>query len=111
MNSLRRQKYAILLTALIGVALVESFSHRLLLGPVASELVISMTRAACFPDRFRWRLSRLIAFIALAIALAVDWAHYVATAELPPGIAPFDLSQCAASVSGLRGNRHPAEHL
>lgn len=80
MNSLRRQKYAILLAALIGVSLVESFNHRLLLGPVASDLVIATTLLLVSLIVFDGRLSRLIAFNAFAIALAADWARYV----LPP---------------------------
>ena len=40
MNPLRRHKHAILLAALIVVALVESFSHRQVLGPGLSDLVI-----------------------------------------------------------------------
>ena len=80
MNSLRRQKYAILLTALIGVSLVESFNHRLLLGPVASDLAIATTLLLVSLIVFDGRLSRLIAFNAFAIVLAADWAPYV----LPP---------------------------
>ena len=41
--TLRSHKYAILLTATVGVALVESFSHRLLLRPVASDLAVLIT--------------------------------------------------------------------
>ena len=80
MNALKRRKHAILLTALIGVALVESFNHRLLLGPLASDLVISMTRLLAFLIVFERRLSRLIAFITMTIAVAIDWTQYV----LPP---------------------------
>ena len=38
-NSLHRHKYAILLTALLGVTLVESFSQRLL-RPLLSDVVL-----------------------------------------------------------------------
>ena len=78
--TLRRHKYAILLAAIVGVVLVESFSHRLLLGPVASDLAISTTQLLVFLIVFDRRVHRLVAFIALATAVASNWAHYV----LPP---------------------------
>jgi hypothetical protein len=80
MNVLKRRKHAILLIAIIGMALVESFSHRLLLGPITSDLVISTTRLLALLIVFERRLNRLIAFLAMTIALAIDWAQYV----LPP---------------------------
>ena len=46
--TLRSHKYAILLAAIVGVILVESFSHRLLLGPVASDLAILSTQLLVF---------------------------------------------------------------
>src|SRR5215472_10157301 len=59
MNTLRKYKHSILLAALLCVALIESFSHR--------------------------RVNRLVAFIALAIAVASGLARYVqpGSAELP----------------------------
>ena len=42
MKTLRRYKHAILLAVLLCVALVESFSHRQVLGPVLSDLAITM---------------------------------------------------------------------
>jgi hypothetical protein len=83
MNSLKRRKHAILLTAIIGVALVESFSHRRLLGSIASDLVISTTRLLAFLIVFERRLSRLIAFVAMTIAVAFDWAQYVLPLSSP----------------------------
>jgi hypothetical protein len=80
MNALNRRKHTILLTALIGVALIESFGHRLVLGPLASDLVISTTQLLVFLIVFERRRSRVIAFVALALAVAVDWAQYL----LPP---------------------------
>ena len=78
--TLRSHKYAILLVAIVGVALVESFSHRRLLGPVVSDLAVSTTELLVLLIVFDRRVNRLVAFIALAIALASAWAHYV----LPP---------------------------
>ena len=78
--TLRSHKYAILLAAIVGVALVESFSHRLLLGPVVSDLAISTTELLVLLIVFDRRVNRLVAFIAFATAFAGNWAHYV----LPP---------------------------
>jgi hypothetical protein len=46
--TLRSHKYAVLLAAIVGVILVESFSHRLLLGPVASDLAVLTTEMLVF---------------------------------------------------------------
>jgi hypothetical protein len=62
------------------VALVESFSHRQLLGPVVSDLAVSTTELLIFLIVFDRRVNRLVAFIAFATAVASAWAHYV----LPP---------------------------
>ena len=75
--TLRRHKHAILLAAIVGVSLVESFSHRLVLGPVVSDLAVSMTQLLSFLIIFDRRVNRLVAFIALATAVASNWAHYV----------------------------------
>ena len=78
--TLLSHKYAILLAPIVGVALVESFSHRLLLGPVASDLAISTTVLLVSLIVFDRRVNRLLAFFAFAAAVAGNWAHYV----LPP---------------------------
>ncbi|HWX77066.1 MAG TPA: hypothetical protein VNY32_06295 [Candidatus Acidoferrales bacterium] len=84
MNSLKRRRHAILLAALVWVALIESFSHRQVMGPVLSDLVITTTLLLVFLIVFdRW-VNRLVAFIALATAVAAGWAHYLlpSSAEL-----------------------------
>jgi hypothetical protein len=78
--TLRSHKYAILLAAIVGVALVESFSHRLLLGPVASDLAVLTTELLVFLIVFNRGVNRLVGFIAFATAAASALAHYV----LPP---------------------------
>jgi len=85
MNSLRKYKHAILLAALLCVALIESFSHRRVLGPVLSDLAITMMLLLVFLIVFHRRVNRLVAFIALAIAVASGLARYVlpGSAELP----------------------------
>src|SRR5262244_1133604 len=85
MNSLRKYKHSILLAALLCVALIESFSHRRVLGPALSDLAITMMLLLVFLIVFHRRVNRLVAFIALAIAVASGLARYVqpGSAELP----------------------------
>src|SRR5262245_57296209 len=85
MNSLRKYKHSILLAALLCVALIESFSHRQILGPVLSDLAITMMLLLVFLIVFHRRVNRLVAFIALAIAVASGLARYVqpGSVELP----------------------------
>src|SRR5262245_65420697 len=85
MNSLRKYKHAILLAALLCVALIESFSHRRVLGPVLSDLAITMMLLLVFLIVFHRRVNRLVAFIALAIAVASGLARFVlpGAADLP----------------------------
>jgi len=52
------------------VALVESFSHRLLLGPLASDLAISTTELLVLLIVFDRKVNRLVAIIAFATAVA-----------------------------------------
>jgi len=85
MNTLRKYKHSILLAALLCVALIESFSHRRVLGPIISDLAITMMLLLVFLIVFHRRVNRLVAFIALAIAVASGLARYVqpGSAELP----------------------------
>ena len=109
--TLRSHKYAVLLAAIVGVILVESFSHRLLLGPVASDLAVLTTEMLVLLIVFDRRVNRLVGLIAFATAVASALAHYVLPPTYPQVSAPVDLSQCAASAARLRGDRHPAKHL
>jgi hypothetical protein len=77
MNPLRRHKHAILLAALIVVALVESFSHRQVLGPVLSDLVIVTILLLVFLIVFNRRVNRLVAFLAWAAVVVAQGAHYL----------------------------------
>jgi hypothetical protein len=80
MKTLRRYKYAILLVALICVTVVQSFGHRRVLGPVASDLGLFTMLLLVFLIVFdRW-INRLVAFISLATAITAAVAHYM----LPP---------------------------
>lgn len=75
--TLRSHKYAILLAAIVVVTLVESFSHRLVLGPFVSDLAISTTELLVILIVFDRRVHRLVALIAFATSVAANWAHYV----------------------------------
>src|SRR5262244_4356985 len=70
-------QHSILLAALLCVALIESFSHRRVLGPIISDLAITMMLLLVFLIVFHRRVNRLVAFIALAIAVASGLARYV----------------------------------
>jgi len=80
---LRSHKHAILLAAIVGVCLVESFSHRLLLGTLASDLAISTTELLVLLIVFDRNVNRLVAIMALATAVASGWAHYVLPLNYP----------------------------
>ena len=75
-NTLRRHKYTLLLVALLGVTLVESFSQRLL-RPVVSDFVMMATMLLVFLIVFERRADRLVAFVALVVSAAAFAAHYV----------------------------------
>jgi hypothetical protein len=79
------------------VALVESSGHRRLLGPVFSDLAIIVMMLLVFLIVFERKLSRLVAFIAFAIAVVAVWGHHV----LPPSYpqAPLRLVYHSAALS------------
>jgi hypothetical protein len=68
------------------VTLVESFSHRRLLGPFVSDLAISTTDLLVLLIVFDRRVHRLVAFIAFAAAVAANWAHYVLPLNYPEAL-------------------------
>lgn len=57
--------------------IIQSFSHRLLLGPAASDLAVATTEVLVLLIVFDRKVNRLVAFIAFAAAVASDFAHYV----------------------------------
>lgn len=75
METLRRHKHAILLAVLICTTLIESFPHRLLLGPFASSLILTTTLLLVFLIVFDRHVNRIVAFVALMIAVFADWGH------------------------------------
>jgi hypothetical protein len=96
MKTLHRYKHAILLAALLCVALVESFSHRQVLGPVLSDMAIITMLVLVFVIVFEGWLNRLVGFVALATAVAALSAHKV----LPPSYpqAPIRLVYHSAAL-------------
>jgi len=77
MNTLRKHKHAVLLVALVGVGIMESFSHRRMLGPVLSDVTVGTLLLLVFLIVFNRRVNRLIAFMAWATVVVVDWTPYM----------------------------------
>ena len=75
MNTLRKHKHAVLLVALVWVGILESFSHRRMLGPVLSDVTVGTILLLVFLIVFNRRVNRLIAFMAWVTAVVSDWAH------------------------------------
>lgn len=82
METLKRNKYAILLAVLVAGTIVQSFSHRLVFGPLASDVLLTAGVLLVIPVVFDHRTHRLVALLAAIAAIAVDWAHYVVPGEL-----------------------------
>ena len=47
MTTLRKYKHAVLLVALVGVGILESFSHRRMLGAVLSDVTVGRSCCSC----------------------------------------------------------------
>ena len=77
MNTLRKHKHAVLLVALVWMSIMDSFSHRRMLGPVLSDVTVCTILLLVFLIVFNRRVNRLIAFMALATVVVADWAHYM----------------------------------
>ena len=77
MNTLRKHKHAVLLVALVWVGIMESFSHRRMLGPVLSDVIVGTILLLVFLIVFHRRVNRLIAFMAWVTAVVSDWARYM----------------------------------
>jgi voltage-gated potassium channel len=84
-NTLHRNKYALLLASLLGVALIDSFSQQLL-RPLFSDLAITTAMLLVFVIVFERRADRQVAFIAVVIAAGTTAAHLMLSggyADLP----------------------------
>ena len=77
MNTLRKHKHAVLLVALVWEGIMESFYHRLIVGPVLSDVIVGTILLLVFLIVLHRRVNRLIAFMALTTVVVVDGAHYM----------------------------------
>jgi hypothetical protein len=77
MNTLRKHKHAVLLVALVWVAIMESFSHRQMLGPVLSDVTVGTLLLLVFLIVFNRRVNRLVAFLAWAAVVVAQGAHHL----------------------------------
>jgi len=82
MDTMRRNKYAILLAVVLASAIIQSFAHRLVFGPLASDVLLTATAILVLPVVFDHRNHRLVAVLAAVTAVAADWAHYVVPGDL-----------------------------
>lgn len=82
MESLRRNKYAVLLVVLVVSIIVQSFAHRVVFGPLASDVLLTASALLMLPVVFDRRTHRVIAVLAAIAAIVAAWAHYVLPGEL-----------------------------
>ena len=62
---------------LVCVMIVQSFAHRVVLGAVLSDLLITLMVLAVFLVVFTGWRERTIAFAVAAAVMAIDWSHYL----------------------------------
>jgi hypothetical protein len=82
METLRRNKYALLLAVLVTALLVQSTSRTLLLSPIVADLLLTASVLMVFLVVFVQRTHRMVALFAAITTIGVDWAHYVVPGEL-----------------------------
>jgi len=82
MNALLRHKYAILLAVLLVGTIIQSFAHRVVFGPLASDVLLTATALLMLPVVFDHRTHQLVAVLAAVTAVAAEWAHYALPGEL-----------------------------
>ena len=74
---MRERKYLILTMMLVGILMVESSPRRPVLGPVGSDIAISLVAIVVFFVVFQGWRERTIAFVAATAAMAANWSHYL----------------------------------
>jgi len=82
MDALRRNKYAVLLAVLVVSLVVQSFAHRIVFGPLASDVLLTVSALLVLLVVFNRRTHRTVAVLAALAAIAAEWAHYVVPGEL-----------------------------
>ena len=73
----QRRKYLVLILMLVGVLIVESSARRAVLGPIVSDLFLTLIALAVFFVVFQGRRERAIAFITAVAAMVMNWSRYV----------------------------------
>jgi hypothetical protein len=73
----RNRKYLVLILMLVSVLVLESSTRRSVLGPVVSDLVITLIALAVFLVVFQRRWERIVAFAATAAVLALTWSRHL----------------------------------
>ena len=77
---MRQRKYLILTLTLVGLLVVNSSPRRPMLGPLASDVFLTLVALAVFLVVFQGWRERVVAFAAAAAAIVVDWSHYLQVA-------------------------------
>ena len=86
MGRLKERRHLLLLVALVAVLIIQSFAHRLLLGPVASDAMVAVVMTGVFFVVFERPRERLLAVATLAAALAALLAHHALPAGVQEGL-------------------------
>jgi voltage-gated potassium channel len=81
MGIVRKRKYLVLITTLVGVLVVDSFTHRLASRSIVSDLLVTVIVLSVFLIVFTGRLERALALVATATVVAVTWSHYLLPQE------------------------------
>jgi hypothetical protein len=74
---LRQHKHSLLLVVLVGMTLWSSFSHRLVLSPVVSDVLMTVIVLAVLLVIFTGQFERIAASAVAAVAVLVNWSRYV----------------------------------
>jgi hypothetical protein len=76
MEIVRKRKYLVLIVTLAGVLMVDSFTHRLSVRSLVSDILITLVLLAVLLAVFRGGLARAVGLATTAVAIAVTWSHY-----------------------------------
>lgn len=80
-GALYRLRHTALLVALVLSAIIESFPHRLVLGPVASDVLVTTSVLLVSLIVFEGRVSRAVAVAAALTGTTLEWVHYAVPSE------------------------------
>lgn len=74
---MRRHRYLILLVTLVAITVIESFAHRDVLGPVTSDVLMTLAAFAVFLVVFEGWRERAFALVAAVAAVVFAWTRYL----------------------------------